>query len=1201
MSREALLSLVNNAALLMALVLLYESLPLRQRTTSTLRQVLTGSLIGGIAVAIMLNPWRFAHGVIFDTRSVLLSISGLYFGFLPTLSAALIASAFRYYLGGIGTFTGIGSILLTASLGLLWRFSLQKAKRTPQWYELYAFGWIVHLALLVWFFTLPAGMAFPVLRAIFLPVLFIYPFATVLIGLLFNHYDARQKIEQALVENEALFSTTFHTNPALMAITRLRDGIILNVNKSFCQTFNLQPEELIGHTLLENRSKIEIQELDQLVHEIQNKGQLENFPIHIRLPNGNVRQFLYSTVPVTIQDESCLINVGTDITELQEKQSALERRLKELQVLNDVGLATVNATDENELIARVTSILSTELYREQCGVILIDSATRQLQYHPSYYFNQPHLATSISPENGVFTQAIQTGQPILIADSQQNGHREETNSSTLSKLVVPLHVGDEVLGVFNVESDQPNFLTEDDQRLLKTVADQLASAIERLRAQKRAAEQRHIAEALAATAIALNANLELETVFRRLVSNVRRVIACDAANITLLEGNQTHVVYLEGYETFGDAEWVRNSRLNLSATPNYQEMIRTKAPVLIPDTRRSSLWRVFKEASWIASYLSAPICVEGKVIGFLNLDHSQANFFNSNHAQILSAFAEQAALAIRNARLFEDLRRRLNELEAINRVSLALRAAHSPQELLPLLLDETLSVLETSSGAIWLFDDDRQHLKRVVARGWMAENPLWETKCTLSSTGNVPRQGEALPLDGFISDHELKRKLIGQAPPRWQDVCLPIASVTEILGFFCVALPPNRGITQQDQNILSTLAEIAAIALQRSKLLVDLQHQADRLASLRRIDHAISTNTDFYPMAETILEETKNHLGVDVVQIWTLDSHLPRLIFAAGIGLRQAIPSKSSFAVGEGLAGKVALSIQPLMINDLRQWLSENPCQGCEGYLEEGIIAYYGIPLLIKGKLGGVIELCQRDQLSTFTLNDPQWTSFAQTIASQTALAIENAELLRSLNNTLMELSISYDETLKGWAKALELRDRETYGHSERVTEWTLKVALALGVEKEQLIHIRRGTLLHDIGKIGVPDTILLKEGPLTPEEWEIIRQHPIYAYELLHNIPFLKPALDIPYCHHEKWDGSGYPRGLKGEEIPLAARIFAVVDVWDALTSDRPYRKAWSPAQAKDYLRSQAGKHFDPHIVEVFLKILEEEETHSSPKTASA
>jgi putative nucleotidyltransferase with HDIG domain len=171
----------------------------------------------------------------------------------------------------------------------------------------------------------------------------------------------------------------------------------------------------------------------------------------------------------------------------------------------------------------------------------------------------------------------------------------------------------------------------------------------------------------------------------------------------------------------------------------------------------------------------------------------------------------------------------------------------------------------------------------------------------------------------------------------------------------------------------------------------------------------------------------------------------------------------------------------------------------------------------------------------------------------------------------------------------MDLRDRETEGHTQRVTELTLKLAARLGISPEEQVHLRRGALLHDIGKLGVPDDILLKPGKLTEQEWISMRQHPTYAFNMLLPITYLRPALDIPYCHHEKWDGSGYPRGLKGQQIPLAARLFAVVDVWDAVTSDRPYRSAWSKAEALDYIKEQSGRHFDPGVVRVFLEMIGE------------
>ena len=193
----------------------------------------------------------------------------------------------------------------------------------------------------------------------------------------------------------------------------------------------------------------------------------------------------------------------------------------------------------------------------------------------------------------------------------------------------------------------------------------------------------------------------------------------------------------------------------------------------------------------------------------------------------------------------------------------------------------------------------------------------------------------------------------------------------------------------------------------------------------------------------------------------------------------------------------------------------------------------------------------------------------------------------KNLEEAHRQLLYAYDETIQGWSRAMDLRDQETEGHSQRVTDLTIQLAQAFQIPQEELLHIRRGALLHDMGKLGIPDSILLKPGKLNEEEWAFMRRHPQLAYEMLNPIEYLRPALGIPYCHHEKWDGTGYPRGLKGEEIPLPARLFAVVDVWDALTSDRPYRPAWEREKVLDYIREQSGKHFDPEAVKRFLEIM--------------
>ena len=241
------------------------------------------------------------------------------------------------------------------------------------------------------------------------------------------------------------------------------------------------------------------------------------------------------------------------------------------------------------------------------------------------------------------------------------------------------------------------------------------------------------------------------------------------------------------------------------------------------------------------------------------------------------------------------------------------------------------------------------------------------------------------------------------------------------------------------------------------------------------------------------------------------------------------------------------------------------------------------VPLKIKDKLIGVIYVDNRAYTGVFQQENFELiTAFA----NQAAIAIHNARLFDELQASKDELEIAYQATLEGWVRALDLRDKETEGHTRRVTALTQTLARGMGLKENDIVHVTRGALLHDIGKMAIPDGILLKPGQLTEDERTLIQKHPLYAYEMLSPIKFLHPALDIPYCHHEKWDGTGYPRGLKGEDIPFAARIFAVVDVWDALVSDRPYRKGIQPAEVKKSIRELSGTHFDPRIVDAFLSL---------------
>lgn len=357
-----------------------------------------------------------------------------------------------------------------------------------------------------------------------------------------------------------------------------------------------------------------------------------------------------------------------------------------------------------------------------------------------------------------------------------------------------------------------------------------------------------------------------------------------------------------------------------------------------------------------------------------------------------------------------------------------------------------------------------------------------------------------------------------------------------------------------------------------------IQQQLQRLEALRDIDIAINSALDLKITLNILLDRVISQLMVDATDILLNDSQPQMLKYAAGRGFRSTQIQKFHCRIGEGYAGKAALENHLLLVQNLKEISSIDSAR----FAGEEFITYLGIPLTAKGQIKGILEIFHRQPLDI----DPEWLEFLEALAGQAAIAIDNISLFDGLQRSNMDLTLAYDTTLEGWSRAMDLRDKETEGHTQRVTEIALRLARRIGFSEEDLIQIRRGSLLHDIGKMGIPDSILLKTGPLSQEEWVIMRKHPGYAYELLYPIPYLRKALEIPYCHHERWDGTGYPQGLKGEQIPLAARVFAVIDVWDALTSNRPYRQKWSEEEVKKYLREQSGTHFDPKIVESFLQM---------------
>ena len=357
-----------------------------------------------------------------------------------------------------------------------------------------------------------------------------------------------------------------------------------------------------------------------------------------------------------------------------------------------------------------------------------------------------------------------------------------------------------------------------------------------------------------------------------------------------------------------------------------------------------------------------------------------------------------------------------------------------------------------------------------------------------------------------------------------------------------------------------------------------IRRHLEHLTALVDIDRAINFSFDLNLSLTTLLTHVIVQLGVDAADVLLFNTTSRMLEYVAGRGFHTKAVEHARQPLGEGYAGRAAQERSVVHVQDLVKehdsFLRKMLLAG------ENFVTYHGVPLIAKGQVVGVLEVFQRTGL----VHDEEWLDFLKALAAQAAIAIDNVTLFDNLQRSNKELFEAYDATIEGWSRALELRDNETEGHTQRAAVLTVKLSRLFGLSDAELVQVRWGALLHDIGKMGIPDEILLKNDTLTEAEWVVMKKQTVFAYEMLSPIRYLRSALDIPYAHHEKWDGTGYPLGLKGEQIPLVARIFAVADVWDALRSDRIYRSSWSVNKVRKHLKSLAGTHFDPHIVKMCL-----------------
>ncbi len=521
--------------------------------------------------------------------------------------------------------------------------------------------------------------------------------------------------------------------------------------------------------------------------------------------------------------------------------------------------------------------------------------------------------------------------------------------------------------------------------------------------------------------------------------------------------------------------------------------------------------------------------------------------------------------------------RKQMEMEAIIEMSAALRSAPSRAEMMPIVIDRLINILKGDTAVLALTTPFNREIVFELSRGMWSDWAGKKLHFGEGITGYVIETGQSYLSNNLFSDSKLS--LDEKTGDVRSAACVPLIAHGQTIG--AIWIGRKSGIYENEIRLITAIGEIAANAIHRATLYEQTEQRLQRLSALHGIDMAITSSLDLRVTLNVLLDHVTTQLKTDAATVLLLNPYSQTLEYAASRGFRSRAIQNTRLRIGEGHAGRAALERRVISIPDVMK--SNDPCLRSGILTNDIFISHHAAPLIVKGQVKGVLEVFHRSPLEP----DPEWLEFFESLASQAAIAIDNASLFDELQRSNIELSLAYDTTLEGWSRALDMRDKETEGHTIRVAEMTVKLARAMGISEQDIVHIRRGALLHDIGKMAISDKILLKNGPLTEEENIIMKKHPEYAYEMLSSISFLRHALTIPLYHHERWNGSGYPRELKGEQIPIEARIFAIVDVWDALKSDRPYRSAWSEEDALEYIKNNSGKYFDPKIVETFLRIV--------------
>ncbi len=993
----------------------------------------------------------------------------------------------------------------------------------------------------------------------------------------------------ALRESEERYKMLVRTSPDAVTATDL-EGHTTYVSQRTLELHGFESaEELLGRSAFELIAPEDCEKAATNLQRTLEEGVTRNAEYTLLRKDGT--RFIGELSAALIKDAhgkpTAFVAITRDITERKMAERAFERRATQLATVGEIGQQIASILELDELLRQIVDLIEEAFECRYVYVLLLDEDSNELVARAGAGPGRILEGTRIPLEaRSINAHVARTGEPLLVHDvaAESLYLLLEEIADTRSELTVPIKVKGQVIGTLDVQSTELYAFDESDLSTLQTLAHQAAIAIENARLYEEA--QRRIDEltGLHELSQAFSAMTDVRETYGELTRRMAKLIGCQACTIATYDHrNREMRAQPPGYGA--PDELIRSFRYKVNGPIRDAWNFRLQGALLANDVAQiPDFFSRWIQGFDLFNLLIIPMTIERRITGLVYAANKPGGF-GGDDSKLLTIFANQAAIIIENARLYEETKRWAEEIGSVYSIGVATTSTLSLDEVLDSVCQQVSRLMKVSSFYIALYDAEKDELHFELTLDEEVTLAKFARKLADGAglSGWIVQSKQPLLIrDAEKEEFPVGAIVVGMPARSWLGV--PLLYMDQVVGVMGVQSYQPNAFDEDDRQLLSTIAAQVAIAIENARLFAETNGRAKDLALLLGTSIAISSSLDLDQILKTVAQQIIASLVATFCRISLLDETGKNLVIRAVYPIREQ-EAKEDFSRQCPLAmapwhKRVIETGEPVV---LRQDVPELALsdEECKLVLTEGVKSAALIPLIVGGRMLGVISLGEKRswERSPFT---PGKVKLCQSIAAQAAVAIENARLYE-------ELRQSFLQTIAALAAAVDAKDAYTGGHSQRTTELGAAIAQELGLSDQEIELIRYAGLLHDVGKIGISEQILGKPGPLDAEEWEAVRRHPALGADIVERAAALQQLVPVIMHHHERYDGQGYPSRLRGEDIPLKARILAVADAYEAMTSDRAYRPAMSVQQALDTLRQGADKQWDGRVVEVLCEIIQE------------